>query len=141
MTNLQSKHVALLQNKQIVLTYIFYKLIDSQAHRDAFIHNYNTLSSQITTNIPDKSGHFHVTRGTSDMDTCLCVNNVTSLDSPCQNVYIILKNESNFNWRPPLQTKKHQFQNNIFRSSNTATPHMIRSFPHSRNNVVKQYTP
>jgi len=29
-----------------------------------------------------------------------------TLDSPCQNVYIFLF-KSNFNWRPPQQTKKH----------------------------------
>ena len=39
MTNIQSKHVALLQNKQIVLTYVCVILNDFQAHHDAFIQN------------------------------------------------------------------------------------------------------
>ena len=46
MTNIQSKHVALLQNKQIVLTYVCVILIDIQAHRDAFIQNIRGQSSQ-----------------------------------------------------------------------------------------------
>jgi len=37
MTNFQSKHVALLKNKKIMLTYICVTLIELQAHRDAFI--------------------------------------------------------------------------------------------------------
>lgn len=48
-----------------------------------------TISSHITTNIPASSGHFHITYDTSDIDTCLRVNNISNLDSPCQNMYII----------------------------------------------------
>ena len=44
MTDLQSKHVALLQNKQIVVTYVLCKLIDFQAHRDALIQTIFTFS-------------------------------------------------------------------------------------------------
>jgi len=62
-----------------------------------------TISSQITTNIPAISGHFHVIHDTSDIHTCLHVNNISSLDSPCQNVYTKLKKKkSNFSWRPQL---------------------------------------
>ena len=103
------------------------------------VTNWYTLYEKfhVTGWLPSLGTFTSYVRDTSDMDTCLHVNKVSSLDSPCQNIYIrFLKNptlagdhhygrrNNNSTWH--LQEFHHYDTTRDSITSITRTPHMIK---------------
>ena len=120
------QQTAVLSNISSICKYSLFNFITDN---NIYLHIRNlqyTIYSQIAADMPAISGLFHVVHDTSDIDTCLYVNNVSRLDSPCQNVYIKLKKKK-LHLATATVDEETSVLHNIFRSSITTTPHVIQS--------------
>ena len=95
---------------------------------------YNTLFlHRWTTNTSVIPGHIYVTYDTSDTDRLLHLNNVSSLGSPCHNIYISFSNPTSagiYHYR----RRDIKLYLTFFQHSVTTTPNVILLLRTRRNN-------